>query len=333
MRIALDAMGGDYAPSEIVKGAAQFVNDYPEHEVLLVGDEVSIKKYLPRQLNGNLEIVHASEVVEMDEHPVDAIRKKRNSSIVVCADLVRSGEAQGMVSAGNTGATMASSLLRIGRIKGIDRPAIGSPMPTLTGVCTIVDAGANADCRPKHLLDFAIMGSIYMEKVLGVANPKVGLLNIGEEPTKGNELALAAYELLDRADNINFIGNIEGRDILAGKADVVVCDGFVGNVILKFAEGMGSALFSLIKEEVMQSWQGKLGGLLVRDGLRRVKQRVDYTEYGGAPLLGVKGVTIISHGSSNHKAIYNALRVAMEAEKHQVVPTIAANIVGADGKE
>jgi len=332
MRIALDAMGGDHAPGEIVKGAAQFVEDYPEHGVLLVGDEARIKEYLPQQTKGNLEIVHASEVIGMDEHPVEAVRKKRNSSVVVCADLVRSGEAQGMVSAGNTGAAMASSLLRIGRIKGIDRPAIGSPMPTLTGACIIVDAGANVDCRPKHLLDFAIMGSIYMEKVLRVANPKVGLLNIGEESTKGNELALGAYEILKNASNINFIGNIEGRDVLAGKADVVVCDGFVGNVILKFAEGMGSALFSLIKDEVTRSWQGKLGGLLVRDGLHRVKQRVDYTEYGGAPLLGVKGVSIISHGSSNHKAIYNALRVAMEAEKHQVVSTIAANIVGADGE-
>lgn len=331
MRIALDAMGGDHAPAEVVKGAVQFVDDYPEHEVLLVGDETRIKEHLPQHTRGSLEVVHASEIVEMGEHPVDAVRRKRNSSIVVCADLVRSGEADGMVSAGNTGAAMASSLLRIGRIKGIDRPAIGSPMPTLTGACIIVDAGANVDCRPKHLLDFAIMGSIYMEKVLGVANPKVGLLNIGEEPTKGNELALATYEIMEKASNINFIGNIEGRDILAGKADVVVCDGFVGNVVLKFAEGMGSALFSLIREEIMRNWRGKLGGFFVKEGLRRVKQRVDYTEYGGAPLLGVNGVSIISHGSSNSKAIYNALRVAMEAHEHQVVSTIAANIVGADG--
>lgn len=333
MRIALDAMGGDYAPQELVNGAWEFVRAYPEHHVIMVGDRSKIREVLQgRELGENLSIVHAPSVIEMGEHPAQAVRKKRDASVVVCADLVRNGDAQAMVSAGNTGAAMASSLLRIGRIRGIERPAIGSPMPTLEGPCVVVDAGANADCRPKHLFQFAVMGSIYMEKVLGVPNPRIGLLNIGEESTKGNELVLGSYELLSKAENINFIGNIEGRDILMGKADVVVCDGFVGNVVLKFAEGMGQALFSLIKSEVTRDLKGKLGSLLVRGGLRRVKQQVDYTEYGGAPLLGIKGVSIISHGSSNAKAIRNALRVAMEAWSRNVVSTIEENIEQADGE-
>ncbi len=333
MRIALDAMGGDHAPEEVVNGAWDFVEAYPQHHVVLVGDEARISKLLEGRDHGErLSVVHAPGVIEMGEHPAQAVRRKKDASIVVCADLVRTQQAQAVVSAGNTGAAMASSLLRIGRIRGIDRPAIGSPMPTVQGPCVIVDAGANADCRPVNLLQFAIMGSIYMEKVMGVAQPRIGLLNIGEESTKGNELALEAYGLLEQAQRINFIGNIEGRDILMGKADVVVCDGFVGNVVLKFAEGMGKALFSLIKTEITGDLKSRMGALLVRDGLKRVAQRVDYTEYGGAPLLGIKGVSIISHGSSNRKAIRNALKAAMEANTNRVVPAIEANIDQADGE-
>ena len=333
MRIALDAMGGDHAPQDMVNGAWDFVQTHGQHHVILVGDQAKIEQALEgRPLGNNLSIVHAPQVIDMGEHPAQAVRRKKDASVVVCANLVRKGEADAMVSAGNTGATMASALLRIGRIPGIDRPAIGSPMPTLQGPSVIVDAGANAECKPVNLQQFAIMGSIYMEKVMGISRPRIGLLSIGEESTKGNDLVLETYGLLEQTPGINFIGNIEGRDILLGAADVVVCDGFVGNIVLKFAEGMGKGLFSLIKRELTRDMKNKLGALLVKDGLKRVAAAVDYTEYGGAPLLGVKGVSIISHGSSNRKAIRNALIAAMEAVDNQVVSTIQANIEDADGE-
>ncbi|NLY11536.1 MAG: phosphate acyltransferase PlsX [Firmicutes bacterium] len=327
MRIAVDAFGGDYAPEEIVKGALEAASMY-DITIKLVGDEKRLAALIANQKgNDRIEIVHAPDQIGMDEAPVEAVRSKPNSSLVKAARLVREKEAEAMVSAGNTGASMAASLLGMGRIKGVERPAITSLMPTLKGVSLVVDVGANVDCRPKQLYQFALMGSVYAERVLGKSNPKVGLLNIGEEPTKGNETAQEAYEMLSKSQ-INFIGNIEGRDIPSGDVDVVVCDGFVGNIVLKFAEGLGTALFSMLKTEFLRNIPSKLAALTLKPGLTRIKKKMDYTEYGGAPLLGVKGIAIIAHGSSNAKAIRNAIRVAKEATENQVVNTIAEIMEG-----
>lgn len=327
MKIAVDAFGGDYAPEQIVAGALE-ASAMHGIEVLLVGDEATLRPLVAnKEGSDGVEIVHATQVIGMDEAPVEAVRKKKDSSLTVAASLVKSGAAGGMISAGSTGAAMAASLLGIGRIKGVERPAITSLMPTLTGVCLLADVGANVDCRPSQLVQFGQMGSIYAEKVLGVQNPKVGLLNVGEEPTKGNEAAQKAYQVLQNS-SLNFIGNIEGREIPKGHVDVVVCDGFVGNIVLKFAEGLGSALFGMMKEEFTKTTLTKLGALLLKPGLRQIKKRMDYTEYGGAPLLGVNGISIIAHGSSNAKAIRNAIRVAAEAAENHVVETIAETMVG-----
>ena len=253
--------------------------------------------------------------------------RKKDASLTVAARLVKDKEAAGLVSAGNTGACMAAALFIIGRIKGIERPAITSLMPTVKGICLMVDVGANVDCRPSHLAQFAQMGAIYAQRVLGRPNPRVGLLNIGEEPSKGNDAAQKAYQLLSCAD-INFIGNIEGRDIPGGEADVVVCDGFVGNIVLKFAEGLGLGMFSMLKEELTASLPRKLAAAVLRPGLAKIKKKMDYAEYGGAPLLGVKGTVIIAHGSSNAKAIRNAIRVAKEAASNGVVDAIAQLMAG-----
>ncbi len=327
MKIAVDAFGGDYAPEQIVAGALE-ASAMHGIEVLLVGDEAALRPLVAnKEGSDGVEIVHATQVIGMDEAPVEAVRKKKDSSLTVAAALVKSGAAGGMISAGSTGAAMAASLLGIGRIKGVERPAITSLMPTLTGVCLLADVGANVDCRPSQLVQFGQMSSIYAEKVLGVQNPKVGLLNVGEEPTKGNEAAQKAYQVLQNS-SLNFIGNIEGREIPKGHVDVVVCDGFVGNIVLKFAEGLGSALFGMMKEEFTKTTLTKLGALLLKPGLRQIKKRMDYTEYGGAPLLGVNGISIIAHGSSNAKAIRNAIRVAAEAAENHVVETIAETMVG-----
>lgn len=327
IKIAVDAFGGDYAPEQIVQGALQAAN-LDKISVILTGNENVLKPLITNQPGSELiEIVHASQQIEMDEAPLEAVRSKRDSSLMVAAGLVKKGDAQGMVSAGNTGASMAGSLFGIGRIKGVERPAITSLMPTTKEVCLIADAGANVDCRPSHLLQFAQMASIYSERVLGVPNPKIGLLNIGEEPSKGNELSISTYKLLSEA-KLNFVGNIEGRDISTGEFDIVICDGFVGNIVLKFAEGLGSALFGMLKEEFTESIVRKLAAAVLRPGLGNIKKKIDYTEYGGAPLLGVKGVVIIAHGGSNAKAIRNAIRVAKEAVDNQVVESISEIMVG-----
>ena len=309
MRIAVDAFGGDYAPEEIVKGALEAASMY-DITIKLVGDEKRLAALIANQKgNDRIEIVHAPDQIGMDEAPVEAVRSKPNSSLVKAARLVREKEAEAMVSAGNTGASMAASLLGMGRIKGVERPAITSLMPTLKGVSLVVDVGANVDCRPKQLYQFALMGSVYAERVLGKSNPKVGLLNIGEEPTKGNETAQEAYEMLSKSQ-INFIGNIEGRDIPSGDVDVVVCDGFVGNIVLKFAEGLGTALFSMLKTEFLRNIPSKLAALTLKPGLTRIKKKMDYTEYGGAPLLGVKGIAILLTVLQMPKQFTNAIRVA-----------------------
>lgn len=326
MRVALDAMGGDKAPAEIVKGALQAVNLYPEIEkIFLVGKEEEIKKYL----NGNaekIEIIDAREVIEMDDHPALAYRKKKDASMTVATRLVKEGRADAIISAGNTGGQMTSSLFVLGRIKGISRPAIATPLPAMKGITLLLDSGANADCTVENIQQFALMGSIYAKKVLKKDNPKVSLVNIGSERTKGNELSIKAYEELEKMDNINFIGNIEGREIPQGKADVIVADGFVGNVVLKLIEGMGKTFVSIIKEEVSKSFISKLGAFLMKDALLGLKKKMDYAEIGGAPLLGVDGISIICHGSSDSKAIHNAIRVAIECKKEDYVQEIKNNL-------
>lgn len=323
----MDGFGGDYAPEQIAAGCLQAA-DIARIPILLTGDQKILESLIKDKPGSELiEIVHASEQIGMEEAPIEAVRKKKESSLVVAANLVRQKKAAALISAGNTGACMAASLLNIGRVRGIERPAITCLMPTLNGVCLIVDAGANVDCRPKYLLQFAQMGSIYAEKVLAVAKPRIGLLNIGEEPHKGNDLSQKSYQLLANSE-LNFIGNVEGRDISHGEVDVVVCDGFVGNTIIKFAEGLGSALFSMLKTEFMKSTPRKIAASVLRPGLKNIAKKMDYTEYGGAPLLGVNGAVIIAHGTSNQKAIYNAIRAAKTAVDNQVVQSIAEIMAG-----
>lgn len=325
MRIAVDAMGGDYAPEEIVKGVLRAAQACPEVQLKLVGQKERIQPFLPNSLPKNLSLVEASEVVEMDEHPANAVRKKKDSSIVVATRLVKQGEADAVVSAGSTGAQMAASLLGLGRIKGIERPAIATVLPTPDGGKLILDVGANLDASPEQLSQYGLMGSIYAEKILGIPNPRVGLLNIGSEEGKGNDLTQKAYELLKKAP-INFLGNVEGRDVPYGRADVVVCEGFVGNVLLKTAEGLAGVLFEQIKEKITSTTIRKLGALAVKPGLKEIAQMMDYAEYGGAPLLGVNGISIICHGSSKNKAIFNAIRVARECVQVQLIAQIQGNL-------
>lgn len=326
MRIAVDAMGGDYAPEEIVKGAVQAAKELGV-AIALVGNREQLERELHKYdfNKQQISIVPASEVITMGEHPASAVRKKADSSIMVATDLVKKGEAQAVVSAGNTGAAMAAAKLRLRSIPGIERPAIATVIPTERGKCLLLDVGANADCKPNHLLHFALMGSTYVEKIWGITQPKVGLLNIGEEETKGNELSIATYELLKQS-NLNFVGNAEGRDITKGDIDVIVCDGFVGNVVLKFGEGLAGSIFQLIKGEIKRNWLASLGVVFLVPVLKALKKKMDYTEYGGAPLLGVNGVSIISHGSSKEKAIKNAIRVAKEVVEGQVVENICQGV-------
>jgi glycerol-3-phosphate acyltransferase PlsX len=319
-KIALDAMGGDHAPEEIVIGAIRASREL-DVDIFLVGDRQAIEDCLslhPHQ-GVNLTIVDAEGVVEMEEDAV-VVRRKPKASINVAMNLVKEKQADAVVSAGHSGAAMAAALLRLGRLKGIDRPAIGTVFPTMIpGKSVIVlDVGANVDCKPKYLEQFALMGTVYSQYVLGVAEPKVGLLNIGEEPTKGNTLALQTHELLTNNPQIPFVGNAEGRDVLSGNFDVIVCDGFVGNIVLKFAEAVGEILLSIVKEELPRGWRGKLGAILLAPNLKRIKQRVDHAEHGGALLFGVDGVCLISHGSSRSGSIFNAIRLAKEAVDNQV---------------
>ncbi|MBM7867038.1 phosphate acyltransferase PlsX [Heliomicrobium gestii] len=329
MRIALDAMGGDHAPGEIVKGAIEAAEEL-NLQILLVGRPDAIEPLLAEASAGarsRIEVVAASEVIAMDESPATALRKKKDASIVVATRLVKEGRAQALVSAGSTGAQMAASLLGLGRISGIDRPAIATILPTLEGGKLLLDVGANSEAKPKNLLQFAHMGSVYAERVMGIANPRVALLNIGEEETKGNELVLGAYGMLREAP-LRFIGNVEGRDLFFGRADVIVCDGFVGNVVLKFGEGMVSALKTMIKDELKNSRMAQVGAFLATPALRGMGKRLDYAEYGGAPLLGVNGVSIICHGSSKAKAIKNALRVARQGVQQNFIAAIQEHIPG-----
>jgi glycerol-3-phosphate acyltransferase PlsX len=319
-RIAVDAMGGDFAPDEIVAGALR-AHEELGVEVLLVGDPDQVSASLQQHSTTvPLAIIPSEDVIGMHEDPLSALRRKPKASINVAMDLVKRGKADAVVSAGHSGAAMASALLRLGRIKGVDRPAIGALLPTMiTGKQVLVlDVGANVDCRPKFLDQFATMGSIYSRFVLETDKPKVGLLNIGEESSKGNELALKAHGLLAANPNIYFGGNAEGRDVLSGEFDVIVCDGYAGNALLKFAESIGEFIVDILREELPKGVRGKLGTLLLKPNLRRIKQRIDHAEHGGALLLGVDGICIISHGSSQSPSIFNAIRIAAEAVEHQV---------------
>jgi phosphate acyltransferase len=323
-RIAIDAMGGDHAPAEIVAGAVRAQEELAV-DVLLVGDPDQIRASMPHQnLPSQIEIVPSEGVIEMHEEPLSGLKRKPKASINVAMDLVKRGRADAVVSAGHSGAAMAAGLLRLGRLPGIDRPAIGAVFPTLIAdkAVLILDVGANVDCRPKFLEQFAVMGTIYSKYVLGVDEPKVGLLNIGEESTKGNDLAVRAHQMLQENPNISFIGNAEGRDVLSGQFDVIVCDGFVGNVLLKFAESIGEVLLQIFREELPQGLRGVVGASILKPNLRRIRQRIDHAEHGGGLLLGVAGICIISHGSSQSPSVFNAVRLAKEAVDHQVLERI-----------
>lgn len=327
MRIAVDAMGGDRAPMEIVKGAVQAANKFKTAEIILVGNEKEIgellRSYSPRP--NNIFIRHASQVVGMDEPGVAALRKKGNSSITKSVELVASGEAEALVSAGNTGATVAASTLYLKMLKGVKRPCIAATIPTRHGRCVVVDVGANLKCKPIHLLQYAVMSSVYTKYLLGVKEPRIGLLNIGQEDSKGNDLVKQVYNLLNSSP-LNFVGNSEGLDIFEGKFDVVVCEGFVGNVLIKFAEGLAENLVAAIEIEASKGLRTRLGLKLLRPALRRLWNRMDYSEYGGVPLLGVDGICIISHGRSDAKAIQNAIREALELGKHHVNSHITSEL-------
>lgn len=308
MRIAVDAMGGDYAPQELVKGAVEAANTQESLEIILVGDQERVAAELGKYSvpDGRIRIWHASQVIDMHEPPAAAVRGKPDASIVVAGDLVRAGEADGIVAAGHTGAAMVVGAMRLGRIPGISRPTIASPLPTRSGQAVLLDAGATVDCDENNLVQFAVMGASYAERILGIPSPKVGLFSIGEEPTKGNELVKATFPLLQKAD-LNFVGNVDGKDVFRGAVDVIVCDGFVGNAILKVAEGMGELLLEAISDDAVR---------------RELRKRADYAEYGGAPLLGIRGICIIGHGRSSARAVANAIRVAKVAAEQKLVQQI-----------
>lgn len=313
MLIALDAMGGDRAPTETVRGALLACRELGL-EVALAGPPEILDEELARYgpVPSGLERVPASQAIGMDEPPAQAVRQKRDASVNVAMDLVKRGVATAVVSAGNTGAVMASALLNLGRVEGIDRPAIGVLVPYDQAAVLLLDVGANADCKPSYLVQFAQMGSVYMERVYGVRRPRVGLLNIGEEASKGNELSVQVHERLRQSD-LNFVGNVEGRDIHRGLADVVVTDGFTGNVAVKTGEGMADLVYVELRRAIMSRLRYRLAASLLRPALREVRRRLDYREHGGAPLLGVNGVVIIAHGRADAAAIKNALRIAHEA--------------------
>ncbi len=309
MQIALDAMAGDNGPEELIAGALLATKE-ADLRVSLVGDELLLKKHLDRLAPDSdkadaIKIVHASQVIKMSENPVNAIRKKKDSSVMVAFDLVRQGQADAVVSAGNSGATMAAGVRKLGRLKGVSRPGIASLFPTQKKPVILMDIGANVDCRPQHLYQFAVMASAY-SRVLDISRPTVGLLSIGEETGKGNSLVKESYPLLENS-SLNFIGNVEGRDVFQGDVDVIVCDGFVGNICLKISEGLADAMMQMLKDEIVKSLPAKVGYLLARPAFKAFKKRVDYAEYGGAPLLGINGTGLICHGKSNSHAMKNAI--------------------------
>ncbi|RIW36375.1 phosphate acyltransferase PlsX [Bacillus salacetis] len=325
MKIAIDAMGGDNAPREIVLGAKRAVDEFNDVEIILFGDEEKIKAEIGS--HERIEIVHTTEMILGTDEPVRAVRRKKTASMVLMAQSVADGKADACISAGNTGALMTAGLFIVGRIKGIERPALAPTLPTLDGKgFLMLDLGANADAKPEHLTQYAIMGSIYAEKVRGIANPRVGLLNIGTEEKKGNELTRSAFSLL-KDSGVNFIGNVESRDLLEGAADVVVTDGFTGNMVLKTIEGTALSIFSMLKTTLTSSFKNKVAAGLVKNDLKDLKNMLDYTEYGGAGLFGLNAPVIKAHGSSNSNALFNAVRQARQMVGHSVSETIRAAVM------
>jgi len=326
MRIAIDAMGGDHAPKVMVEGAQAAAQEWSDVEIILVGDSAAIEAHLGEQRPGNLTVRHTSEVIAAEDEPVRAVRRKKDASMVVAGRLVREKEAAAMISAGNTGALMTTGLLVVGRIDGIERPALAPMIPTLDGRGVLaLDLGANMDATAEQLRQYAVMGSIYRAKVHGVKEPRVGLLNVGTEAMKGNELTKAAYPLLETAP-IRFIGNVESRDVLTADCDVIVCDGFVGNIMLKTLEGAASAIFSTLRQEFTKTLWTKLAALILKPGLTQFRKKLDYSEHGAAPLLGIDGLVLKSHGSSDANAIKNAVRQARIALQNDLVGAISAEI-------
>lgn len=330
VNVALDAMGGDNAPYEVIKGALDALKESSSIKIYLCGDETAIKENLdkiaPMYSSDRLEIVHCSEVIEMSEPPVNAIRKKKDSSIVRGMYLVKEGTCDAFVSAGSTGAVLVGGQVIVGRIKGVDRAPLAPLIPTEKGASLLIDCGANVDARPNQLVQFAKMGSIYMEHVMGVSNPKVGLVNIGAEEEKGNMLVKETYPLLKNCPDINFVGSVEARDIPKGECDVIVCEAFVGNVILKFYEGVGKTLLKAIKSGIMSSLRAKIGGLLIKPALKETMKKFDASEYGGAPLLGLNGLVVKTHGSSKAKEVTTTLLQCASFKEANITEKISSKI-------
>jgi glycerol-3-phosphate acyltransferase PlsX len=324
VKIVVDAMGGDQAPAMVVDGAVQAAREW-DIEVILVGQRGAVQAELEKHNTAGLPLTlkHASEVIEMHEHPAAAVRAKKDNSMVVGMEMVKRCEGDAFFTAGNSGGALAAALFRLGRIRGVKRPALSTVFPSQTpqGFCFILDIGANADCRPEYLLQFAMMGSVYAERVLGVPNPRVAIVSNGEEEGKGNQLVQETVPLL-KGSPLNFVGNAEGKDILHGLADVIVTDGFTGNVIIKLAEGVSRFLMDLLKENLTASSISKVGAALAKPAFDNVRSRLDYREYGGAPLLGIDGVVIVGHGRSDALAIKNAIRVATQTVENSVLEAI-----------
>ena len=333
MRIAVDAMGGDHAPHVNVDAAVAAAREFGI-STLLVGDSARLQKLLAESgyRGSDIDIVDAQQVITMEDPATAAVRRKRNSSIRVAADCVRDGRAGGLVSAGHTGAAMVSAKMVIGTIAGVDRPALAAILPNLSGHCLLLDVGANPDAKSQHFKEFAVMGSIYAQLAFGKESPSIGLMSIGEEDTKGTDRTKEAFKVLQET-GLNFIGNVEGRDVFDGKVDVIVTDGFTGNVILKVSEALGEMVEKLLREEIKRTLQASVGFLLSRSSFRSFKQRLDYSEYGGAPMLGVKGCVIICHGRSSAKAIKNAIRFAAEFSRHDLAGKIQSSIADLHSRE
>lgn len=330
IKIAVDAMGGDHAPLEIVKGAVDAVKNREDIKVFLVGQEKAVEAELGKyQYDASrIEVVNATEMIEMAEPPVQAIRTKKDSSIVVAMKMVKNGEADAFVGAGSTGAVLVGGQLIVGRIKGVERPPLAPLIPTEKGASLLIDCGANVDARPSHLVQFAKMGSIYMENVMGISNPRVAIVNIGAEEEKGNALVKETFPLLKECKDINFIGSIEARDIPSGYADVIVCEAFAGNIILKLYEGVGGTLISMVKKGMMASLRSKIGALLVKPALKQTLKRFDTSQYGGAPLLGLKGLVVKTHGSSKALEICNSILQCATFTEQRMNEKIKAGIQG-----
>jgi glycerol-3-phosphate acyltransferase PlsX len=331
VRIAVDAMGGDHAPAVVIEGVVDYIRENSHddnYKIVLVGKEKEIHKELKKFRNvrlDRLEIVDALEEISMKEHFLSYWRKREQTSIKKAIDLVKNGKAMAMVSAGNTGAVMALAKNVLGSMKNIDRPALAIMLPTLKGSSLLVDVGANTDSKPHNLVEFALMGKIYLENIVGIKNPRIGLMNIGEEEVKGNELTKTTHNLLKQLD-INFIGNVEGRDVYIGEADLIVTDGFTGNVTLKVSEGVVEVMLSMLKREIMSNVFSKIGFFFLKHSLKRIKKKLDYSEYGGALLLGVNGIVIIGHGGSNAKAIKNAISLSYRFVTEKVLDKISQEI-------